>query len=72
MSLKGKLEQYSEVMLEIEDLRRRIAVLEKELRTMENGGYMVQDKVNGGEGNLKHYRIEGRNTERIPTADNRQ
>lgn len=59
MSLKGKLEQYSEVMLEIEDLRRRIAVLEKELRAMENGGYMVQDKVNGGEGNLKHYRIEG-------------
>ena len=39
MSLKGKLEQYSEVMLEIEDLRRRIAVLEK--RITSNGKWWL-------------------------------
>lgn len=55
---RHKLEQYVYIKQEREDLKQRIKKLEVQLDKIEEKGVVV-DKVRGGEGNLKSFRIEG-------------
>lgn len=56
---KEILEQYSSALAEIEDNRRRIQSSKDKLTRMEETGYKETDSVKGGEGGIRHYKIEG-------------
>lgn len=59
MSIKELLEQYSSILKEIEDLKERIARIEKQIAKMEEKGYQVKDSVRGGEGGIQRFTIMG-------------
>jgi len=55
---KEILVQYCDLREEAKDIRKRIGKLEDDIRKIEREGNVV-DSVNGGEGGIRHYRIEG-------------
>lgn len=59
MELKEALAQYCSVKKEKEYITEKIATLERQIERMEQQGYSVKDTVKGGEGNLKHFTVEG-------------
>lgn len=58
MVTKEILVQYSDLQEEIKETRKRIEAIEKQIKRMESDG-TVLDKVMGGEGGLRPYKIEG-------------
>lgn len=55
---REKLEQYSDLQKEIEEVKERIKRTEKEIMQIEEEG-TVKDKVTGGMGGLQSFQIEG-------------
>lgn len=58
MVTKDVLRQYTDLMSEIEEVRKRIKRTEREIQRIEDEGVVV-DSVRGGDGGIQHYRIEG-------------
>lgn len=54
----SKLRQYRYLEKELKDLNRRISRTRKQLEDIENMG-TTKDSVNGGEGGIQHFVIEG-------------
>lgn len=52
------IKQYSDLLQEVRETEDRVEKLRIELRKIEKGGTVI-DKVNGGEGGIKPFRIEG-------------
>ena len=55
---KNILNQYVDLVKERDEVRERIATLERQIEKIEKEGCVV-DKVTGGEGGIQSYRIEG-------------
>ena len=55
---KEILVQYTDLQKERKEVREKIEKLEKQIKTIENDGN-VADKVRGGDGGLKSFKIEG-------------
>lgn len=59
----SKLKQYRYLEKELRDLDRRISRTKKQLESIEKSG-TTKDSVNGGEGGIQHFVIEG-----VPVRD---
>lgn len=55
---KHILIQYADLQQEVKEIREKIEKLETQIDKIEQQG-TVKDKVNGGEGGLQHFQIEG-------------
>lgn len=56
--MQSKLKQYRYLEKELKDLERRISRTRKQLENIERMG-TTKDSVNGGEGGIQHFVIEG-------------
>lgn len=56
--MQSKLKQYRYLEKELKDLERRISRTRKQLENIERMG-TAKDSVNGGEGGIQHFVIEG-------------
>lgn len=56
--VQSKLKQYRYLEKELKDLERRIARTRRQLESIEQMG-TTKDSVNGGEGGIQHFVIEG-------------
>ena len=60
---KNVLIQYTDMIEEVKDIRKRILQTEKQISRIEEEG-TVKDTVSGGMGGIQHFVVEGRSEER--------